>query len=132
MPGADAHPLMKSDADRLRDARWGAKLNGWLAAVRSSPPRYCLCAGFAVGDMLRCEGGCDGWFHLACLGLTAAPAGVWRCDACATGPAKRGRQSSLQCCVNISITFTAKAGSAQRPSSSPSHSGVAILSKVEF
>ena len=89
VPGADAHPLMKSDADRLRDARWGAKLNGWLAAVRSSPPRYCLCAGFAVGDMLRCEGGCDGWFHLACLGLTAAPAGVWRCDACATGPAKR-------------------------------------------
>ena len=73
MPGADAHPLMKSDADRLRDARWGAKLNGWLAAVRSAPPRYCLCSGFAVGDMIRCEGGCDGWFHLACLGLAAAP-----------------------------------------------------------
>ena len=72
---ADAHPLMKSDADRLRDARWGAKLNGWLAAVRSAPPRYCLCSGFAVGDMIRCEGGCDGWFHLACLGLAAAPAG---------------------------------------------------------
>ena len=73
VPGADAHPLMKSDADRLRDARWGAKLNGWLAAVRSAPPRYCLCSGFAVGDMIRCEGGCDGWFHLACLAASARP-----------------------------------------------------------
>ncbi|XP_013395889.1 histone-lysine N-methyltransferase NSD2-like [Lingula anatina] len=39
----------------------------------------------ALGELIQCEGPCSGSFHLSCLGLTAAPAGVFKCDECTSG-----------------------------------------------
>ena len=48
---------------------------------------YCGCAGDGLGPMVGCSNeACTngrGWFHLACVGLDAAPEGDWYCDACA-------------------------------------------------
>jgi hypothetical protein len=45
--------------------------------------RGCVCGGGYHGEMVGCDGGCDNWFHLACVGLARAPRGEYICDACA-------------------------------------------------
>ena len=35
--------------------------------------------------MVACDGGCDNWFHFACVGLAQAPRGEYICDACGAG-----------------------------------------------
>ena len=47
--------------------------------------RGCVCGGGAYGDMVACDGGCDNWFHFACVGLARAPRGEYICDACGAG-----------------------------------------------
>ena len=37
------------------------------------------------GDMLVCDGVCQGTYHVSCLGLFKRPAGVFKCDSCTTG-----------------------------------------------
>ena len=37
------------------------------------------------GEMVACDGGCDNWFHFACVGLARAPEGAYICDACGAG-----------------------------------------------
>ncbi|KZT23627.1 hypothetical protein NEOLEDRAFT_1243021 [Neolentinus lepideus HHB14362 ss-1] len=46
--------------------------------------RYCVCNQLAYGDMIACDAqGCSReWFHLACVGLTVAPEGSWKCSEC--------------------------------------------------
>ena len=51
--------------------------------------RGCVCGGSYYGDMVACEGGCDNWFHFACVGLTRLPRGEWLCQDCKTKPKKR-------------------------------------------
>ena len=54
--------------------------------------RGCVCGGSYYGEMVACEGGCDNWFHFACVGLTRLPRGEWLCQDCApTKPKKRVR-----------------------------------------
>lgn len=31
--------------------------------------RYCICRGFDEGAMIACDGGCNNWFHLSCIGM---------------------------------------------------------------
>eukprot|EP00057_Strongylocentrotus_purpuratus_P010549 XP_011665023.1 PREDICTED: histone-lysine N-methyltransferase NSD2 isoform X2 [Strongylocentrotus purpuratus] len=38
-----------------------------------------------TGQLLLCEGGCCGAFHLDCIGLQVAPSGSFRCDECISG-----------------------------------------------
>ncbi|XP_060071280.1 histone-lysine N-methyltransferase NSD2-like [Ylistrum balloti] len=38
-----------------------------------------------AGDLLICEGQCQGNFHKDCLGLSVKPSGVFKCDECITG-----------------------------------------------
>ena len=47
--------------------------------------RGCICGGGAYGEMVACDGGCDNWFHFACVGLAQAPRGEYVCDACGAG-----------------------------------------------
>ena len=47
--------------------------------------RGCICGGGAYGEMVACDGGCDNWFHFACVGLAQAPRGEYICDACGAG-----------------------------------------------
>ena len=78
----------RTDGERAKIAAWTSKLRGW-AALRRAPPKrgYCVCAGDGLGPMVGCSNeACTngrGWFHLACVGLDAAPEGDWYCDACA-------------------------------------------------
>jgi hypothetical protein len=37
------------------------------------------------GNLIQCEGPCNGTYHLSCLGLTVPPAGAFRCDECGSG-----------------------------------------------
>ena len=37
------------------------------------------------GDMLTCDGVCQGTYHVSCLGLFKRPTGAFKCDACTTG-----------------------------------------------
>ncbi|KIP11137.1 hypothetical protein PHLGIDRAFT_100080 [Phlebiopsis gigantea 11061_1 CR5-6] len=45
---------------------------------------YCFCNRGSFGEMIACDDEtCEKeWFHLACIGLTVAPAGSWVCEAC--------------------------------------------------
>ena len=50
--------------------------------------RGCVCGGGYHGEMIACDGGCDNWFHLECVGLASAPRGEYICDACGAGARK--------------------------------------------
>ena len=53
--------------------------------------RGCVCGGSYYGEMVACEGGCDNWFHFACVGLTRLPRGEWLCQDCKTKKTKKRR-----------------------------------------
>jgi len=57
--------------------------------------RYCYCQGPSYGEMVGCddEQCAYEWFHLNCVGLSAAPkSGSWYCDDCkAKRTGKKGR-----------------------------------------
>ena len=54
--------------------------------------RGCVCGGSYYGEMVACEGGCDNWFHFACVGITRLPRGEFYCEECkARRAAKRRR-----------------------------------------
>jgi hypothetical protein len=36
--------------------------------------------------MLMCEGRCEKFFHVWCVGLGAVPKGRWMCNACSSAP----------------------------------------------
>lgn len=48
------------------------------------PEQYCLCNQPEFGLMVACDNvECKiQWFHLACVGLKAAPKGSWICPQC--------------------------------------------------
>ena len=51
---------------------------------------YCLCGKPQYGEMVGCDNdACASgeWFHLHCVGLTAAPKGAWKCPPCRTAAA---------------------------------------------
>lgn len=37
--------------------------------INDDEERYCICNGFDEGAMIACDGGCNDWFHLSCLGM---------------------------------------------------------------
>ena len=53
----------------------------WFTKRAALPNR---CAE-SLGEMVACDGGCDNWFHFACVGLAQAPRGEYICDACGAG-----------------------------------------------
>ncbi|TFK70437.1 hypothetical protein BDN72DRAFT_870297 [Pluteus cervinus] len=52
---------------------------------------YCFCDGVSYGEMIACDDhACEReWFHLACIGLDAPPAGQWFCETCRSKRNKR-------------------------------------------
>jgi hypothetical protein len=54
--------------------------------------RGCICDGPYYGNMVGCDGGCNNWFHFACVGLTRMPRGEWVCDDCVAKRAERWRR----------------------------------------
>jgi hypothetical protein len=38
-----------------------------------------------TGELMECQGPCQGFFHMDCLGLTVAPEGAFKCDECTNG-----------------------------------------------
>jgi len=50
--------------------------------------RGCVCGGVCHGEMVACDGGCDNWCQLECVGLASAPRGEYICDACGAGARK--------------------------------------------
>ncbi|KAL3864307.1 hypothetical protein ACJMK2_005998 [Sinanodonta woodiana] len=57
-----------------------------------------------TGELLECEGPCQGQFHLDCLGLTMRPTGVFKCDECSTGVhicfiCKKSENNTRRCSV---------------------------------
>lgn len=57
------------------------KLSSRAPAVKETLCEIC----HKVGDLLICEGQCQGSFHKECLGLSVTPSGVFKCDECTTG-----------------------------------------------
>ena len=51
--------------------------------------RGCICGGGEYGEMVACDGGCDNWYHFACVGLTQLPEGEWFCQECKAKPKRR-------------------------------------------
>ena len=58
--------------------------------------RGCVCGGSYYGEMVACEGGCDNWFHFACVGLTRLPRGEWLCQDCKTKKKPKKRRVEKQ------------------------------------
>ena len=70
------------------------ELTEWRAAVGDewADWRGCICNGPYHGSMVGCDGGCDNWFHFACVGITRLPRGEFYCEECkARREAKRRR-----------------------------------------
>lgn len=61
-------------------------------AFTAQEPTYCYCNQVSFGEMIGCDNpDCDiEWFHYACVGLTAPPAGKWFCPDCTARAAKTG------------------------------------------
>jgi hypothetical protein len=58
---------------------------GAETAEPDDPTPYCLCQKPQYGEMIGCETeNCPHgeWFHLHCVGLQAAPKGLWYCPPC--------------------------------------------------
>ncbi|XP_071502155.1 histone-lysine N-methyltransferase NSD2-like [Diadema antillarum] len=58
------------------------------------------------GQLLLCEGGCCGAFHLDCIGLQMAPSGSFKCDECISGvhscyECKQSDQNVKRCHVPV-------------------------------
>ena len=55
-----------------------------LGAMMATEETYCLCKRVSFGTMVACDDPhCKTeWYHLACVGLTAVPAGSWICADC--------------------------------------------------
>ncbi|KAK7508605.1 hypothetical protein BaRGS_00000171 [Batillaria attramentaria] len=56
------------------------------------------------GELIECQGLCQGYFHQACLKLESAPAEDWKCPECTTGvhtcfSCKKADQETVKCSV---------------------------------
>ena len=38
-----------------------------------------------TGDLMECQGPCQGYFHMDCLGMNVKPNGEFKCDECTSG-----------------------------------------------
>lgn len=47
--------------------------------------KVCVLCEEQPGDMIQCDGQCNGSFHVSCLGLKSTPSGQFKCDECTTG-----------------------------------------------
>jgi hypothetical protein len=114
--------------------------------VAPSEELYCLCQKPMDENTdefwLGCEGGCDGWFHLKCIGLSKKAAKAkdhYTCASCvkkqeqeqeqeavaaqqATLSKKRERPSRISAASSSSSSSSSSASSSSSPSSSPSMS----------
>ena len=45
---------------------------------------YCVCREVSYGNMIGCDGEtcATEWFHMACVGLSSSPTGLWYCSDC--------------------------------------------------
>jgi hypothetical protein len=97
------HPVLPLQAPAAGVAAGGAdaaasaaEAGGPPAVFDENEPRYCLCDKPAYGEMVGCDNDSCAreWFHLACVGLKAAPSGSWYCPPCrAAQAAAAGRKS---------------------------------------
>lgn len=70
------------------------------AAAAAAPPeeQYCLCNGPSFGEMVGCDNDActtgNGWFHLACVRLTAPPPEhvQWFCPTCKAAMDSKARR----------------------------------------
>lgn len=73
-----------------------AAVAGSRDAFTAQEPTYCYCDQVSFGEMIGCDNpDCDiEWFHYACVGLTAPPAGKWFCPDCTARAAKTGNMAT--------------------------------------
>ena len=48
-----------------------------------------------TGDLLECQGPCQGYFHMDCLGMNVKPNGDFKCDECTSGIAEVQKRKML-------------------------------------
>lgn len=55
-----------------------------VGMVEEDGGTFCVCGRGSFGEMIGCDNdSCERqWFHLACVGLRAAPSGKWFCPDC--------------------------------------------------
>lgn len=80
----------------------GKERSGGGAAKKENVCQVCE----RTGQLLLCEGGCCGAFHLDCIGLQVAPSGSFRCDECISGVhscyvCKQSDQEVKRCHVSV-------------------------------
>ena len=71
----DESSSSKSKSNGSRDKSGGG------AAKKENVCQVCE----TTGELLLCEGGCCGAFHLDCIGLQTMPNGTFKCDECISG-----------------------------------------------
>ena len=67
------------------------ELTEWRAAVGDewADWRGCIATVRTTRSMVGCDGGCDNWFHFACVGITRLPRGEFYCEECKAGASQR-------------------------------------------
>ena len=73
--GDEESSSSKSKSNGSRDKSGGG------AAKKENVCQVCE----TTGELLLCEGGCCGAFHLDCIGLQTMPNGTFKCDECISG-----------------------------------------------
>ncbi|XP_060585586.1 histone-lysine N-methyltransferase NSD2-like isoform X2 [Ruditapes philippinarum] len=63
-----------------------------------------------TGELMECQGPCQGFFHMDCLGLTVAPEGAFKCDECTNGihscfVCKKSSADTQRCSVPVCGKF---------------------------
>ncbi|XP_033756392.1 histone-lysine N-methyltransferase NSD2-like [Pecten maximus] len=82
----DSKPVIPVPKVATKEPEEEYELEIFKLSSRAPPMKESLCEiCHKVGDLVICEGQCQGSFHKDCLGLSVAPSGVFRCDECTTG-----------------------------------------------
>ncbi|XP_022091753.1 histone-lysine N-methyltransferase NSD2-like [Acanthaster planci] len=91
-----------SNASQTSSTNGAAREKGAGAAKKENVCQVCE----GLGELLLCEGGCCGAFHLDCIGLQTTPSGTFKCDECISGVhscfvCKVGDKTVKRCHVGI-------------------------------
>ena len=84
MRGHGPEPAPRRKPGEAAAAAASAEAEAWAAADLAGTT-YCTCSRPSFGEMVCCDNPecAIEWFHYDCVGLDAAPDGVWLCPICA-------------------------------------------------
>ncbi|XP_038070520.1 histone-lysine N-methyltransferase NSD2-like [Patiria miniata] len=91
-----------SNASQASSTNGAPREKGGGAAKKENVCQVCE----GPGELLLCEGGCCGAFHLDCIGLQSTPTGTFKCDECISGVhscfvCKAGDKTVKRCHVGV-------------------------------